>query len=58
MSVGDHIKSASDGASDLTKRVVDAVEKKVDDVTEAVEGAARAVGDKVRDIAGSGDPHE
>jgi hypothetical protein len=42
MSVGDNIKSASEGASHLTQRVVDAIEKKVNDVTEAVEGAAAA----------------
>jgi hypothetical protein len=55
MSVGDHIKSASEGASHLTQRIVDAVENKVNDVTDAVEDAAHAVGKKVRDIAGSDD---
>ncbi|WP_251439850.1 hypothetical protein [Microbacterium sp. USTB-Y] len=55
MSVGDHIKSASENASNLTKRVVDAVENKVDDVTEAVEGAAQAAGEKIRHVAGSDD---
>jgi len=55
MSVGDHIKSASEGASHLTQRVVDAIEKKVNDITEAVEDAAATTAKKVRDIAGDND---
>ncbi len=53
MSVGDHIKSASEGASHLTQRVVDAIEKKVDAITGAVEGATAGAGKRVRDLAGN-----
>jgi hypothetical protein len=56
MSVGDRITSASEGASHLTQRVVDAVEKKVNDLTGAVEDATAATAKKVRDIAGNNEP--
>ncbi|MBM7467556.1 hypothetical protein JOD62_000104 [Microbacterium keratanolyticum] len=39
----------------MTKRVVDAVEDKVDDMTEAVESTVRSAGSKIRDVAGRGD---
>ncbi|MFJ6547437.1 hypothetical protein [Microbacterium sp. NPDC091676] len=52
MSVGDHIKAASEGASHLTQRVVDAVERRVNDATTAVESATGTTGEKIREIIG------
>ncbi len=52
MNVGDSIKKAAEGTKNVTERVVDAVEGKINDVTDAVQDTFRDAGNKVHEAAG------
>ena len=52
MTAGDKIKHAAANAERLTKRVVDAVEDKVNDATDAVQDAVTDRMDKIHKAAG------
>jgi hypothetical protein len=52
MTTGEGIKKAGERAKDVTDRVVDAVEGKVNDLTDVVEGALDRTGTKVHEAAG------
>lgn len=52
MTTGEQIKKASEGAKKSTDKVVDAIEDKINEVTDAVEGALRRAGDRIHKAAG------
>lgn len=52
MTAGDRIKRAAEGTKNVTGRVVDAVETKINDVTDTVQDAVHDAGDRVHDVAG------
>jgi hypothetical protein len=57
MTAGDSIKHAAEGTKKVTDRVVDAVETKVNEVTDTVQEALKGAGDKVHHAAGRADTH-
>lgn len=52
MTVGDGIKRAAQATKNVTEKVVDVVEAKVNDVTDAVEGSIHTVGEKIHRAVG------
>jgi len=52
MTAEDSVKHAAEGTKNAADRVVDTVEGKINDVTDAVEEAMRDAGDKIHRAAG------
>ncbi len=52
MTAGEGIKKGAEGTKNVTDKVVDAVEGKINDVTDTVEHALKAAGGKVHEAAG------
>lgn len=52
MTVGDNIKRAAQGTKNVTEAVVDAVETKVNDVTDTVQDALHDAGEKIHGAVG------
>ena len=52
MTSGEGVKKASQQAKDVTDRTVDAVEGKINTVTDAIEGAFHRTGSKIHEAAG------
>lgn len=52
MTAGDSIKKAGQATKNVTDRVVDAVEGKINDVTDAVQDTLREAGNKIHQAAG------
>jgi hypothetical protein len=57
MTAGEGIKKGAAGAKNVTEKSVDAVEKKIDEVTDTVEHALRTAADKIHEQAGQDKPH-
>ena len=55
MTAGEGVKKAAEGAKNVTDRVVDAVEAKINQATDAVEDAVHRGGAKVHEAASQSD---
>lgn len=58
MTTGQGVKKAGERAKDVTDRTVDAVEGKINDLTDAIEGALHRTGTKVHEAAGRPGPDD
>ncbi|SDY52695.1 hypothetical protein [Herbiconiux ginsengi] len=58
MTAGENIKKGAENTKNVTDKVVDAVEEKVNQVTDAVEGAFHKAGDKIHAAASQDTPHQ
>ncbi len=52
MTAGDSFKHAADGTKNVTDTVVDAVEGKINQVTDVVQDALQTAGDKIHGAVG------
>ncbi|CAN5322990.1 hypothetical protein BH09ACT6_BH09ACT6_03330 [soil metagenome] len=51
MTAGESIKKGAEGTKNLTDKIVDAVEGKINDITDSVEKGLQAAGDKIHEAA-------
>jgi hypothetical protein len=58
MTAGESIKKSAEGAKNVTDTSVDAVETKVNEITDTVESAVKSVADKIHHQAGQDKSHD
>lgn len=58
MTAGEGVKKAGERAKDVTSRTVDAVQDKINDLTDAIEGAFHRSGTKIHEAAGQPETDE
>ena len=58
MTAGESIKKSAEAAKDVTDKTVDAVDDKINELTDTVAGALKDVADKIHHQAGQDTPKD